>query len=114
GTRLGAVCLNRSQPMNSFEVPLQGEQGEHSEACAENSGVQLAALLYLLSRAAMDSHGPDLTLMTLQHLDMLAVDQNVSPVIRTTCAGIARQWREAGGMDVAPAVGTPAERAFRH
>ena len=68
----------------------------------EHSQVQVAALLYLLSRKPNVAADAKLTRMALDHLDILAADPSVSPVIRATCRGIARQWRAAGGLATSP------------
>jgi hypothetical protein len=52
---------------------------------------QLSALLYLLARCASGEHA---TLgMALHHLDLLASDGAMHPLLRSTAARIAAQWR---------------------
>jgi len=68
-------------------------KGDDREAATDEPGqIRLAALLYLLSQPA--AAGP-LRSMVLDHLDMIAADPHAAPLVRVTCARIARQWSES-------------------
>lgn len=74
----------------------------------DETDLQLAALLWLLSRQRSVRSSASLMQMTLDHFDLVAGNPQIAGVVRVACARLAQQWRSAaraGQLTAEPARG---------
>jgi hypothetical protein len=59
------------------------------------SASALAATLFLMSRIALRGSCPRLSLIVMEHLDLLAADTTIDPMVRATSQQLFGEWQRS-------------------
>jgi len=72
-------------------MTMPTEPGAQERATAS----ALSATLYLMSRIALRGGCPRLALIVMEHLDTLARDERVDPIVRSTTDRLFFEWQRS-------------------